>query len=61
LRGFTRIHVARLRFKEEEELGQKAKKFLKKGNPGVVWYVSWGYAHGTIMAPPTSQASAVLK
>jgi hypothetical protein len=42
-------------------MGQKAKKFLKKGNPGVVWYVSWGYVHGTIMAPPTSQASAVLK
>ena len=44
-------------------MGQNAKKFLKKGNSkrGLVSFLGNPYAHRTVMAPPTSQASGVLE
>jgi hypothetical protein len=61
LRGFTRIHIARHRFKEEQQTGQNAKKFLKKGNSkrGLVSFLGNPYTHRTVIATDKPSFSGV--
>ena len=45
------IHTARHRFNKKEQMGQNAKKFLKKGNSkrGLLRFLGNPYAHRTVM------------